>query len=57
MYVMDMWIWRKVGMITCPKCDTEFKENEPWDSATHTPDLLARILPDKKLTDMYREQL
>lgn len=44
-------------MITCPKCDTEFKENEPWDSATHTPDLLARILPDKKLTDMYREQL
>lgn len=27
------------------------------DSATHTPDLLARILPDKRLTDMYREQL
>jgi hypothetical protein len=27
------------------------------DSAAHTPDLLARILPDKKLTDMYREQL
>lgn len=27
------------------------------DSATDTADLRARILPDKRLTDMYREQL